>query len=57
MDLCKAELGFRFAKNIKLIDSDLPLQIDADDLLEDSKDLKEKTIEWFEQNSMYMVMK
>ena len=57
MDLCKAELGFRFAKNIKLIDSDLPLQIDADDLFEDSKDLKEKTIEWFEQNSMYMVMK
>lgn len=56
-DLCRAEIGMKFARSVNLIDADLPLAINSDDLLEDSKDLKEETVEWFERNSKFTVMK
>lgn len=56
LDLCKAELGMSFARKVLLMDADLPLQIDADTLNEDSKDLKDETIEWLERNSKFSVM-
>ena len=57
LELCQATLGLKFAKILKLTNGDLPLEIDADTLLDESKEKLEQIEEWLSQNSQFPLIR
>lgn len=57
LSICRATLMTKFAKVIKLAETDLPLEIDADTLLDEGKDILETEYEWLENNSTIALMR
>lgn len=57
LNLCEGLLMMKFARTVKLMDSDLPLEINHDDLYDEGKDLLEETEEWMQNNSTIPLMR
>jgi hypothetical protein len=57
LELCQSALAIRFARTLQMQNSDLPLSIDVDSILDENKEIHENLVEWMQQNSTYCIMR
>ena len=57
LELCQSALAIRFARTLQMQNSDLPLSIDVDAILDENKEIHENLVEWMQQNSTYCIMR
>ena len=57
LELCQSALGIRFARTLQMQNSDLPLSIDVDAILDENKEIHENLTTWMQQNSTYCIMR
>lgn len=57
LNLCQYALGIKFASILKMQNSDLPLSIDYDSILDENQEKYDSLLEWMEQNSTYCIMR
>ena len=57
LELCQSALAIRFARTLQMQNSDLPLSIDVDAILDENKEIHENLLEWMRQNSTYCIMR
>lgn len=57
LELCQSALAIRFARTLQMRNSDLPLSIDVDAILDENKEIHENLVEWMQQNSTYCIMR
>ena len=57
LELCQSALAIQFARTLQMQNSDLPLSIDVDSILDENKEIHENLVEWMQQNSTYCIMR
>lgn len=57
LELCQSALAIRFARTLQMQNSDLPLSIDVDAILDENKDIHENLVKWMQTNSTYCIMR
>ena len=57
LELCQSALAIRFARTLQMQNSDLPLSIDVDSILDENKEIHENLVEWMQTNSTYCIMR
>jgi hypothetical protein len=57
LNLCQYALGIKFASILKLQNSDLPLSIDYDSILDENQEKYDSLLEWMQNNSTYCIMR
>lgn len=57
LELCQASLGRKFAEILRLQNSDLPLSIDTDSIMDLNDERYKDLITWMQQNSTYCIMR
>ena len=57
LELCQSALAIRFARTLQMQNSDLPLSIDVDAILDENKEIHENLVEWMQTNSTYCIMR
>lgn len=55
-DFCRAQLKFDFGESLGMMNSDLPLEFDADTMKSDGKDELDSIYEWMSENSTLPAM-
>ena len=57
LNLCQYALGIKFASILKMQNSDLPLSIDYDSILDENQEKYDSLLEWMQNNSTYCIMR
>lgn len=57
LELCQSALAIRFARTLQMQNSDLPLSIDVDAILDENKEIHENLTTWMQNNSTYCIMR